>query len=73
MNPQQEATMTEVRRLMKGQFDSFIISYRITDENLNTKINHDWHGDIVDIIGLSTITHHRMISYIDINSTPEPE
>ncbi len=54
--------MEEVRRLMKGQFDSFIITYRITDENLNTQVNHDWHGDIVDVVGLAAMTSHRMLA-----------
>ncbi len=62
MNKIQEDTMEEVRRLMKGQFDSFIITYRITDENLNTKVNHDWHGDIVDVVGLAAMTSHRMLA-----------
>lgn len=58
--------MAEVRRLLKGQFDSWIVTYRITDENLRTKINHDWHGDIVDVVGLSAIAYHRMMTYTDI-------
>lgn len=55
--------MVDVRRIMKEHFDSWIVTYRITDENLNTKINHDWHGDIVDVVGLSSITQNRMLQY----------
>ncbi len=60
--------MNQVRSLMKGAFDSWIITYRITDENLRTKVNHDWHGDIVDIVGLASLTNHRMLTYTDLPS-----
>lgn len=66
MTPAQEQTINEVRRLLKSQFDSWIVTYRITDENLRTKVNHDWHGDIVDIVGLSTMTYHRMTTLTDM-------
>lgn len=66
MTPTQEAAIIEVKKILKEHFDSWILTYRITDENLRSKVNHDWHGDIVDIVGLTTITHNRMQEYTSL-------
>lgn len=66
MTPAQENAITEVRKILKENFDSFIVTYRITDEGLRSKVNHDWHGDIVDIVGLAAITHSRMLQYTSL-------
>lgn len=70
MTPEQEKAIAEVRKLMKEYFDSWLLTYRITDENLNSKINHDWHGDIVDVVGLSSITQSRLLQYTALRSGP---
>jgi len=70
MTRNQEQAIQEVRKILKSQFDSWIVTYRITDENLKTKVNHDWHGDIVDVVGLSAMTNHRMMTYTDLRPTP---
>jgi hypothetical protein len=66
MTPKQEQAIIEVRKILKEHFDSFIITYRITDENLRSKVNHDWHGDIVDVTGLASITQARMLQYTSL-------
>lgn len=66
MTALQNQAIEEVRRIMKANFDSFILTYRITDEHLKTRVNHDWHGDVVDIVGLAAMTNHRMMSYTDL-------
>lgn len=67
MTDLQEKAIAEVRKILKEHFDSWIISYRITDEHLRTKVNHDWHGDIVDAVGLSSITNHRMLELLSLS------
>jgi hypothetical protein len=71
MTPVQEKAIAEVRKILKENFDSWLISYRITNENLQTKINHDWHGDIVDVVGLSSITQSRLLDYVALRSRRE--
>ncbi len=66
MTQQQDKAIAEVKKILKENFDSWILTYRITDENLNSKINHDWHGDIVDIVGLSAITQSRLLQYTSL-------
>jgi hypothetical protein len=69
MTPQQEEAMKEVRKLMVQNFDSWLLTYSITNENLQTKINHDWHGNISDVVGLSSITQSRLLEYVSLRST----
>lgn len=66
MTQAQEQAITEVKKILKEHFDSWILTYRITDENLRSKVNHDWHGDIVDIVGLTTITANRLQEYTSL-------
>lgn len=66
MTQAQENAIAEVKKILKEHFDSFIITYRITDENLRSKVNHDWHGDIVDVVGLSSIAQSRLLQYISL-------
>jgi len=66
MTQAQDQAIAEVRKIMKQHFDSWLITYRITDENLNSKIHHDWHGDVVDIVGLSSITQQRLLQYTSL-------
>lgn len=63
--------MVEVRRLMKLHFDSWIVSYRITDEGFRTKIHQDWHGDIVDVTGLAAIANARMLQLTNLRGGPD--
>lgn len=71
MTPQQERAIEEVRKLLSANFDSWILTYRITNENLRSKINHDWRGDIADVVGLSAITQSRLIEYTSLRATQE--
>lgn len=61
LTTKQAEAIEAVRRIMCENFDSFIVSYRITDENLRSSIMHDWHGDITDVIGLAVITQDRLL------------
>lgn len=66
MTPKQEATIAEVRKLLKGDFDSWVLAYKITDENLQSKVNSDWHGHMSDIVGLTSITHSRLLEMMSL-------
>jgi hypothetical protein len=70
MTQLQEQAIAEVRRLLKLHFDSWILSYRITDEGLRTKVNQDWHGDIVDVTGLAAVANHRMLQISELKGGP---
>ncbi len=71
MTSEQNQAIADVRRIMKMHFDSWIISYRITDENLRSQINQDWHGDIVDVTGLAAISNNRMLQLSQLRGQNE--
>lgn len=60
--------MMEVRKLLKANFASFVLSYRITNENLESKISHDWHGQISDVIGMNEIARVRLLTLTNIRN-----
>jgi hypothetical protein len=71
MTEQQQQAVGQVCRLMKENFDSFILTYRITDENLGSKIHHEWHGHLSDVVGLAAITQHRLGEITSLRGVPD--
>lgn len=70
MTPTQQQAIAAVRSIMMQNFDAFVLSYRITGENLDSKINHEWHGNITDVIGLVAITEKRLLEYTSLRGLP---
>jgi hypothetical protein len=60
MTSQRENALNQVRQILVEHFDAFTINVKITDENLNTRVEHYWHGDITDVIGLNRIAAARL-------------
>lgn len=52
---------------LKENVDSFIINYKIKDENLRTRIGQTWHGDISDVAGLNAIGQARILKWMTQN------
>ena len=63
MNLVQSQAIEEVRKLMIANFDSYLLTYRETNEKMQSKIGHDWHGDVAGVVGLAAITNSRMLQY----------
>lgn len=53
MATNKEEAIKESKKILMEHFDSFCINLKIKDENLRTKIWHEWHGDITDVLGLN--------------------
>lgn len=47
-------------------FDSWLLTVDITNEHLESKIHHDWHGNISQVVGLSSITQERLLQYTSL-------
>lgn len=61
MTPLQEKAVDNARALLTEHFDSWVMTYKVKNENLKCKIEHDFHGDITDIVGLVAITQSRLL------------
>lgn len=60
MTSTQEQALNEAKELLKLHFDSFVITTRYCDENINDSVGSDWHGAISDIVGLNRVTQLRV-------------
>lgn len=61
LTPKELEAISRVRKIMTEHFDSWIVTYRRTDENLISSINNEWHGDISDVVGLTTVSQARLL------------
>lgn len=66
MTPLQDNAIHQVRKILCEHFDAWLLTFQITNEKLESKINHDFHGNIAEISGLSTITHERLAQFHSI-------
>lgn len=48
--------------MLNANFDSWLLTHKTTDERLQSKVHHDWHGDIIDITGMADIAHSRLLN-----------
>ena len=64
LNPQQEQALEQVRKIMVEHFDSWILSYKMKNENMRSAVMHSWHGDAPDVLGLTVIAKEKVIDYI---------
>lgn len=56
----QEEALGQIRKILKSNFDAFVLTYKIKDENMRSCFNHEWHGDISDVIGMNHICGIRL-------------
>ena len=66
MTQAQIEAIEQVRKILIEHFDSWLLTYRITDERMGSKIHHDWHGHVSDVLGLSVITQNRLTEFTSL-------
>lgn len=66
MTPAQEQALKDARKILMQHFDAWLLTVDITNENLKSKIHHDWHGNIAQVVGLGAIAHERLIQYTSL-------
>lgn len=61
LTEQQVKALDQVRHILSANFDAWIICYRTSDENLRSMVLNEWQGDITDVIGLTAVSHDRLL------------
>ncbi|MCR6656631.1 MAG: hypothetical protein NVV63_12655 [Opitutus sp.] len=59
LSSQQEEALDAVRRILAANFDCWALSFRFTREDLSSVVDHDWHGNVTDVVGLTRIASLR--------------
>lgn len=60
MSESQEEAAKQAVKLLTAHFDAFCINVKNKNENLRTSVDHYWHGDITDVIGLNRVAVARL-------------
>lgn len=63
MTKDQANAVAEAKKILDRHFDSYVIAYRVTDENLRTSVFYSWYGGVPDVIGLLEIAKVKMLNY----------